>query len=140
MRHLGGVVAGVEDEQWRCTTARKMAEQVFALVHRDRVGVLAGMHALDVERGGPAVSLEAETGQPVIRPSGNDWLPGRVVRRVVVKAAVRNRLSVAARPDALVEGGDRRTIACRMPLRSASVRAGRSIWWRSGKSGEGDSG
>ena len=34
---------------------------------------------------------------------------------MVVIAAVRTRLGVAARPDALVEGGDRRTIACSVP-------------------------
>jgi hypothetical protein len=112
---VGGVIARVEDEQRRWTFVREAAEQVGDLFHGDDVGVLAWMDAPHIERGSPAVLREAELGQPLVRPPGHDRLPGRVAGRVIVKAALRARLGVTARPDAQVNSVDRRTIAGRLP-------------------------
>jgi hypothetical protein len=94
---------------------REGAEQVGDLFHGDDVGVLAWMDATHIERGRPAVLREAELGQPLVRPPGDNRLPGRVAGRVIVKAALRARLGVTARPDAQVNSVDRRTIAGRLP-------------------------
>jgi hypothetical protein len=57
---LGRVVAGIKDEQRRCTIPREAVEQVLDLVHRDHVGVLTRMHPSHIKRGGPAVSRETQ--------------------------------------------------------------------------------
>ena len=72
------------------------------------------MHSVDVERSGPTVPRETELGQPLVRPSRHDRLPGGMAGRVVVKAPLRTGLGVAAGPNAQVHSVDRRTIERRL--------------------------
>ncbi len=65
------------------------------------------MNPLDIERGGPAVPGEAELGQPLVRPAGDDGLAGRVARGMVVEATLRTGLGVIAHPDTAIDGVDR---------------------------------
>ena len=122
MRHLGGVVASVEDEQRRRSIRREPADESGDLVHCRRVGVLPGMDALDVERGGPAIPGEGELSQPLVRPASDDRLSSRVARGMVVVAALRTGFGVAAGPDTQVDGVDRMPRAARVASVSAQGR------------------
>ena len=73
------------------------------------------MDAPDVKRGRPAVAREAELGQLLVRPPGDDRLARGVAGGMIIKAAIGTGLGVAARPDALVDRVDRRLIAGCVP-------------------------
>ena len=123
LRQLRRVVAGVEDEQGRwprlpgawlsraliCSTATVLAFSV-GWTRRTSSG------AVQLSR------VEAELGQPLVRPPGDDRLPGRVAGGMVVKAALRTGLGVAAGPDAQVDGVDR--LAHRWRRAEPATRAG----------------
>jgi hypothetical protein len=107
LRHVGRIVAGVENDEGRGPIGSETVEQVFELFHRNRRGILVGMQALDIDRGGPGVRSTVELGQPPVRPSSDNQLTSGVARRMLVVAALGTRFSVAARPDAQVDGVDR---------------------------------
>jgi hypothetical protein len=100
---LGGVVAAVEDEQGHRPADRATRKQRVDLRRGGLVGVIQGMQAAGVDRGGPGVTLEAELGDPLVGPAGDDRLAGRVARGVVVVAALGRALGVAARPGGHVD-------------------------------------
>ena len=72
------------------------------------------MHPPHIERSGPAVSREAELGQPLVRPPGDDRLTGRVPGGMVIKAALRTGFGIATRPDAQVDRVDRLVVGGRV--------------------------
>ena len=126
-RQLERVVAGVEDEQRRRAVGRVMAQEALDLLDGDGLGVLGRVDALHVERRRPALAREAELGEPLVRPAGDDRLAGRVARRMVVVAALGAGLGVAARPDAAVDGVDRLAVGqrvARQQRRGARPRRG----------------
>ena len=98
---LGGVVAGVEDEQGHRLGGAEPSKQRADLRGGGLVGVVQGMQPPGVDRGGPGVPGEAELADPLERPAGDDRLAGRVAGGVVVQAALGGAFGVAARP-----GGD----------------------------------
>jgi hypothetical protein len=98
---LGGVVAGIEDDQGHRPASRQPAKQRTDLRGGGLVGVVGGMQPLGIYRGGPGVTGEADLGDPLGGPAGDDRLAGGVAGGVVVVAARRGAFGVAARP-----GGD----------------------------------
>jgi hypothetical protein len=62
------------------------------------VGVVQRVQPLAIDRGGPGVAVEADLGDPLPGPAGGDRLTGGMARGVVVVAARRRALGVAARP------------------------------------------
>jgi hypothetical protein len=97
---LGGVVAGVEDEQRHGPAGRETLKQRTDLAGGGLVGVVQGMQPAGIHWGGPGVALKADLGDPLVGPAGDDRLAGRMPGRVVV-APLGRALGVAARP-----GGD----------------------------------
>jgi hypothetical protein len=95
---LGGVVAAVEHEQRRWATRGQAVQQCADLAGGGLVGVVQGVQPRRVDRGGPGVAVEAQLGDPLVGPAGDDRLAGRVPRGVVGVAARRGALGVAARP------------------------------------------
>jgi hypothetical protein len=72
------------------------------------VGVVQGVQPGRVHRGGPGVTVQAELGDPLEGPAGDDRLAGRVARGVVVVAAAWGAFGVAARPGGDVHREDQR--------------------------------
>jgi hypothetical protein len=107
LRQLRGIVAGVENEQGRRLSRRPPRQKRRDLLSGDGVGVLSWMDTAHVEGDSPAVSVEAELGQPLVRPTSDDRLPSRVAGRMVLETPLRTCLGVAAGPDAEVDGEDR---------------------------------
>jgi hypothetical protein len=95
---LGGVVAGVEDEQRHWPAGGQPAKQHTDLRSGGLVGVVQGMQPLGIDRGGPGVPREAQPRDPLERPAGDDRLASRVPRGMVVVAAAGRALGIAARP------------------------------------------
>ena len=78
------IVAGVEDEQGLGAMLGQATEQTADLLGGDEVGVLLRSHAPDVCGGYPGVAGEAELGDELVVPSGDDGLPGGVAAWVVI--------------------------------------------------------
>ena len=95
---LGGVVAAVEDEQRHRPAGREPRKQRVDLRGGGVVGVVQRVQPRRVHRGGPGVAVEAELGDPLEGPAGDDRLAGRMPRGVVVVAAAWGAFGVAARP------------------------------------------
>ncbi len=108
---LHGIVARVEDEQGSGLFLCESAQQSLHLFGGDLVGVLRGSEALHVHGGGPTLADEVEPGDELVGPSWPDGLPSGVARRMVVEAAIRAALRVAAGPHAHVHGVDGRRSA-----------------------------
>src|SRR5215210_2058452 len=111
--HLDGIVASVKDEQGSgplllFLVLMREAEKRFDLLGGHLVGVLCRADALYVHGGAPALANEIELCDELVGPSGDDRLPRRVAGRVVVEAALRATLCVAAIPYAHVHGVDGR--------------------------------
>jgi hypothetical protein len=104
---LDRVVARVEDEQGD-DPFFKPAQQSLDLFGCHHVGVLGGPDTLYVHGGGPALAGEAELCDPLVGPAGDDGLTGRVSGGMVVEAALRAALRVAAIPHAHINGVDGR--------------------------------
>jgi hypothetical protein len=114
LRQLDRIVVGVKDDKRWGPPRSEPAEQLCDLFHGNRSGMLSGMHALDVERGGPAVRSRGALGQPLVRPPGDDRLPSGVARRMVGVTALGTGCRITG-PDAQVDGGDRMRIRCSVP-------------------------
>jgi site-specific DNA recombinase len=95
---LGGVVAAVEHQPRHRSTGRQPRKQRADLHCGGLVSVVQGMQAAGVHRSGPGVAVEAELGDPLERPAGDDRLAGRMPRGMVVVAALRGAFGVAAWP------------------------------------------
>jgi len=104
---LDGVVARVEDEQGD-DPLFEPAQQGLDLLGGDHIGVLGGPEALHVHGGGLALAHEAQLCDELVSPACDDGLAGGMPRRMIVVAALRARLSVAAIPHARVHGVDGR--------------------------------
>src|SRR3712207_1148427 len=105
---LDGIVAGVEDEQGNVPfLLGRPAYKRFDLLGSNLVGVLRGVDAPHVHRGGPALADEVELCDELVSPSGHDRLASRVAGRMVVETPLRATLCVAACPYAHVHGVDR---------------------------------
>jgi site-specific DNA recombinase len=107
-RQLGGVVAGVEDKQRHRLAGGQPGQQRPDLRGGGLVGVLQGVQAAGIHRGGPRVTVEAELADPLEGPAGDDRLTGRVARGMVVVATRRGAFGVAAWPGGHVHGEHRR--------------------------------
>jgi hypothetical protein len=94
----GGVVAAVEDEQRDRPTSGQPAKQRTDLRCGGAVGVVQGVQAAGVHRRGPGVAVEAQLGDPLEGPAGDDRLTGRMAGGMVVVAALGRALGVTARP------------------------------------------
>ena len=105
---LHGVVAGVEDEQRDGLSFGQPTKQLLELLHGHLVGVLRGLDAPHVDRRHPGITGEAEFGDELVSPPGDDGLAGGVAARVVIEAALGARLGIAARPYRDVHRVDRR--------------------------------
>jgi hypothetical protein len=110
--HLDGIVASVEDEQGSGSllflVLMREAEKRFDLLGGHLVGVLRRADALYVHGGAPALADEIELCDELVGPARYDRLPRRVAGRMVVEAAFRATLGVAAIPHAHVHGVDGR--------------------------------
>ena len=113
------IVAGVEDEEGPGLGSWLLGEEGPDLLNGNGVGILGRWDAPDIARRSPAVPGEVELCQPLIRPPGNDRLPSRVPRGMIVKAPPRTRVGIAARPDAQVDRIDRLAVAGGVLLASA---------------------
>lgn len=83
------------------------------------------MDATHVQGRGPAVPRQAQLGDPLVGPAGDNRLAGGVARRVVVVATLRAGLGIAPRPHADIDGEDRRClIAEQMVGKQATERVG----------------
>jgi hypothetical protein len=103
----GGVVAGVQDQQRdRLLACRQASNQRSDLADGDVVVVVRRMQPAGGQRGGPAVTGEAELTAPLERPASHDRLAGRVPRRLVVIAALGAGLGVATGPGADIDRVD----------------------------------
>jgi site-specific DNA recombinase len=71
---LGGVVAGVEHHQRHRPAGGKPPKQRADLAGGLLVGVVQRVQPGRVDRGGPGVTLEAELGDPLVGPAGDDRL------------------------------------------------------------------
>jgi len=103
---LDRVVARVEDEQGNNPFFKPTQQSLDDLLGGDHVGVLGGPEALHVHEGGPALAGEAQLCDELVGPACDDGLPRRVAGRMIVVAALRTRLGVAAIPHARVHGVD----------------------------------
>jgi hypothetical protein len=74
----------------------------------DPVGVLRGADALYVYGRGPTLAHEVQLRDELVGPSGDDGLPRRVARRMVVETPLGATLRVASGPHADVHGVDGR--------------------------------
>jgi site-specific DNA recombinase len=95
---LRGVVAAVEDEQRHAPAGVQATNQRADLAGGGLVGVVQRVQPAGVHRGGPGVAVEADVGDPLVGPAGDDRLAGRMPRGMVVVAPLRRALGVAARP------------------------------------------
>jgi membrane-associated protease RseP (regulator of RpoE activity) len=109
--HLDGIVASVEDEQGDALFLSQPTEQSLNLLDGDHVGILHGMDAQGVHWGGPALADEIEPGDELVGPSGDDRLPRRVARMMVVETTLGTALGIAAIPHAHVHAIDWRRFA-----------------------------
>jgi site-specific DNA recombinase len=100
---LGGVVAAVEHKQRHGPAGGQPAKQRPDLRGGGLVGVLQGVQAAGVHRGGPGVAVKAQLRDPLEGPAGDDRLAGRMAGGVVVVAARRRALGVAAGPSGHVD-------------------------------------
>ncbi len=105
---LGGVVAGVEHHQRHRPAVAEPPKQRADLHGGLLVGVVQGVQPGRIDRGGPGVPVKAELADPLPGPAGDDRLAGRVARGMVVEAALRRALGVAARPGGHVDGEHQR--------------------------------
>ena len=124
---LGGVVAGVEHEQRHGLAGGQPARQRRICAAAVWSVSSIGCRRRGVDRGGPGVPVEAELGDPLEGPAGDDRLAGRMARGMVVVAALGRALGVAARPGGHIDGVDRRVggrqaAASRSRSRSTSMR------------------
>src|SRR5215213_9180671 len=99
--HLAGIVSSVEDEQRSgplllFLVLMHKAHKRFDLLNSHLACVLRRTQALHVHEGNPALANEIELCDELVGPSGDDGLPRRVAGRVVVEAALRATLCVAA--------------------------------------------
>jgi hypothetical protein len=100
-------VACVEDEQGSDPLLlRPEAKKRFDLLGGYLIGVLPRADASDIHGGGPTLADEIELGDELVSPSGDDRLPRRVARRMVVVSSLGAALRVAAIPHAHVHGKD----------------------------------
>jgi site-specific DNA recombinase len=86
---LGGVVAAVKHKPWHRPAGRQPLKQ-RADLHGGvgLVGVVQRVQPAGVHRGGPGVAVEADLGDPLEGPAGDDRLAGRMPRGMVVVAAL----------------------------------------------------
>jgi hypothetical protein len=108
---LHRIVASVEYEQRSdplllFLVLIREAHKRFDLLGGYLVGVLRRTEALHVHGGNPALANEIELCDELVGPTRHDRLPSRVARRMVVEAALRATLCVAAIPNAHVHGVD----------------------------------
>ena len=99
-------LARVEDEQRIDVVLGQPAQQSADLLGCHEVGVLLRAHALHVGRGDPTVTVEAELGDELVGPAGDDGLACRVSARMVIVAAFGAALRVVAGPSAAVHRVD----------------------------------
>jgi hypothetical protein len=95
---LGGVVAGIEHHQGDRAAGAQAPKQRADLHGGLLVGVVQRVQPGRVDRGGPGIAVKAQLGDPLPGPAGDDRLAGRVAGGMVVVAARRRALGVAARP------------------------------------------
>jgi hypothetical protein len=90
------------------------------------VGVVQGMQPAGVYRGGPGIAVEADLGDPLVGPAGDDRLAGRMPRGVVVGAALWGVQRGQVVTSTANTGGSPsgRWLASRSPSRSASTGRG----------------
>jgi hypothetical protein len=110
---LHRIIASVEDEQRSgplllFLVLMREAHKCFDLLSSHLVGVLRRTQALHVHEGNPALANEIELCDELVGPTRHDRLPRWVARRMVVEAALRTTLCVAAIPHASVHGIDGR--------------------------------
>jgi hypothetical protein len=105
---LHGIIAGVEDEQGSDPLLlRPEAKKRFHLLGGYLIGVLPRADASHIHGSGPTLADEIELGDELVSPSGDDRLPRRVARRMVVVSSLGAALlRVAAIPYAYVHGKD----------------------------------
>jgi hypothetical protein len=108
---LHRIVARVEDEQrsgplLRFLVLMREAHKRSHLLGGHLVGVLPRVEALYVYGCGPTLAHEVELGDELVGPPRYDRLSRRVAGRMVVEAALRTTLCVAAIPHANVYGVD----------------------------------
>jgi len=72
------------------------------------VGVVQGVQPGSVDRGGPRIAVEAELGDPLEGPAGDDRLAGRMPRGMIVVAPLGRALSITARPGGHINGEHQR--------------------------------
>ena len=107
---LDRVVAGVEDEPGQSHSRRQVRQEGGDLLGGHRVAVLLGLLGTPPphrQGRGPTLPDKAELRDPGLRPAGDDGLPGRMARGVVVDGPTGTGLGVRARPDADIHRVDR---------------------------------
>jgi len=134
-RQLHRVIAGVEDEQGDRAVGGQGARPLFDLRRRHAVRVLAGAHAPHIEGRRPAIAGQAQVVEPRVGPTRDDGLACRVARRVVVVAPRGAGLGVATRPDAVVDGVDRRPVGQRVARQEVAQHAACHAAMREGRVG-----
>jgi hypothetical protein len=102
-RELGGVVATVEHKQRHGLAGRQPPKQRANLAGGDLVGVVQRMQPGRVDGGGPGVAVEADLGDPLVGPAGDDRLARRMPGRMVVVATLGRALGVTTRPGGHVD-------------------------------------
>src|SRR5512132_243714 len=94
---LGRVVAAVEHKPWHGPAGRQPLQERADLHGGGVVGVVQRVQPPGVYRGGPGVALDAQLGDPLEGPAGDDRLAGRMPRGVAVVAPFGRALGVAPR-------------------------------------------
>jgi hypothetical protein len=105
---LGRVVAAVKHKPWHRPAGRQPLQERADLHGGGVVGVVQRVQPAGVHRGGPGVALQAQLGDPLERPAGDDRLAGRMPRGVGVVAALGRALGVAARRGGNINGEHQR--------------------------------
>lgn len=106
-RQLDRIIASVEDEQGYGRIRRwQPMDKRFDLLDSHSVSIFERMHTLDVEWGGPAIAGEAELGDPLVSPAGDNGLPSGVAGRVIIEASLGAGFGVAAGPNTHIDGID----------------------------------
>ncbi len=90
------------------------AHQPRDLLDGHGVGILVRVDAAHIHGRGPALTGEADLGQPLVRPPGNDGLPGGMTGRMIIEATLGARRRVAAGPDAAIDRIDRLAVGERL--------------------------
>jgi hypothetical protein len=98
----------------------------------DRIGMLLRTQPPHAQGCRPALPCEANLGDPGIGPAGDDGLPRRMTRGVVVERPLGAGFGVAARPDTDIDGLDGFATGQRVPAEQVLQGAGADLASRQG--------